>query len=315
MGKNNKWFVLPAFLAIYIVWGSTYLAILIGLEGIPPFLLSSLRFLMAGAALYGYCHWKTKEAISVSSLRRNLQCGVLMLVGGVVSVTWAEQFLSSSMAAIIVAALPFWFVLLDKKQWAFYFSNRMLIPGLLLGCSGVILLLGHQRASTGIPLRGGMGMQLAGSLVIVLGGISWATGSLLSKYRPAKNSIIMNAALQFLSAGTVCLVISLAAGEWEKFDAARVPSQAWIALFYLVTMGSLLAYLSYLFLLRVRPPAQVSTYVYVNPVIALFLGAWLANESIRPFQVAALAIILTGVLLVNTVKYHAAGQKDKSEQL
>src|SRR6516225_11778484 len=115
MGKNNKWFVLLAFLAIYIVWGSTYLAILIGLEGIPPFLLSSLRFLMAGAALYGYCHWKTKEAISISSLRRNLQCGVLMLVGGVVSVTWAEQFLSSSMAAIIVAALPFWFVLLDKK--------------------------------------------------------------------------------------------------------------------------------------------------------------------------------------------------------
>jgi drug/metabolite transporter (DMT)-like permease len=113
----------------------------------------------------------------------------------------------------------------------------------------------------------------------------------------------MNGALQFLAAGLFCLMISIAAGEWRYFHFSKVPSQAWIALFYLVFMGSIIAYLSYLFLLKVRPAAQVSTYVYVNPVIALLLGGWLAKERISPLQGLALAIILAGVLFVNRVKY------------
>jgi drug/metabolite transporter (DMT)-like permease len=301
---SSKWTIILAFAAVYIIWGSTYLAILIGIKEIPPFLLSALRFLLAGAALYAWCLWKKEPIPSWKDIGINAVCGILMLFGGTVSVTWAEQYISSSLAAIIVTSLPFWFVLLDKKQWSYYFSHKMIIAGLLLGFVGVALLVSFGHTTS--PNAAEKGKQIAGALVIVGGGIAWTIGSLFSKYRPASSSLLVNGSIQLLATGIFTGLISLINGEPQNMEWSQVSTPSWLALAYLATMGSIVAYLSYLYLLKMRPAAQVSTYVYVNPIVALLLGALVASEPIGWWQVIALLIILCGVLLVNMPKYSKA---------
>jgi drug/metabolite transporter (DMT)-like permease len=299
--KKDKWAIFLAFTAVYIVWGSTYLAIWIGLNDLPPFLMSALRFLVAGAILQCWCRWKGEDHADPSSIIRNAICGTLMLVGGTVSVVWAEQYLSSSLAAIIVTILPFWFVLLDKRQWRFYFSNKSIVAGLVLGFAGVTILLGFGNSSS-VSLISNSN-QWMGIVAILFGGFAWTMGSLYSKYRPAKTSLLVNGSIQLLSAGVFCLLISVMSGEFRNFSLIGINSSSWWALAYLIIMGSLVTYLCYLYLLKKKPLAQVSTYVYINPVVALLLGTLLANESITLLKVIALTIILTGVLLVNLPKY------------
>jgi drug/metabolite transporter (DMT)-like permease len=299
--RSSKWTIVLAFAAVYIIWGSTYLGIQLGLRDIPPFLLSSIRFLLAGVVLLAWCLWKKDPMPSRKDIGRNAICGALMLFGGTVSVTWAEQYIPSSVAAIIVTSLPFWFVLLDKKQWSYYFSNKLIIAGLLVGFLGVVLLMSFGHTNTADNINSNK--KLAGSLVIVAGGIAWTVGSLYSKYRPSQSSLLMNGSIQLLATGIFTAIISIAAGEPQKMDWSLVQFSSWMALLYLATMGSIVAYLSYLYLLKMRPAAQVSTYVYVNPIVALLLGAVIASEPIGWWQVIALLIILSGVFLVNMPKY------------
>src|SRR5690349_16970785 len=141
MAQQNKLKVLLAFAAIYLIWGSTYLALLIGVETVPPFFLSALRLTFAGILLYVYCLLKGEEQPDITSLKKNAICGILMLFGGTCSVAWAEQYLPSGLTAIIVTSLPFWFIVLDKKQWSFYFSNKLLLTGLIIGFIGVAVLV------------------------------------------------------------------------------------------------------------------------------------------------------------------------------
>jgi drug/metabolite transporter (DMT)-like permease len=299
--RSSKWTIILAFAAVYIIWGSTYLAIRLGIRDIPPFLLSAIRFLVAGIALLAWCLWKKEPMPSRKDIGRNALCGALMLFGGTVSVTWAEQFISSSLAAIIVTSLPFWFVLLDKKQWSYYFSNKFIIAGLLVGFAGVVLLMSFGHTDTADHVSSGK--KLAGFLVIVGGGIAWTIGSLYSKYKPSQSGLLMNGSIQLLATGLFTGIISVAAGEPQKMDWSQVQFSSWMALLYLATMGSIVAYLSYLYLLKMRPAAEVSTYVYVNPAVALILGALIASEPIGWWQVISLLIILSGVLLVNMPKY------------
>ncbi|HEX4851797.1 MAG TPA: EamA family transporter, partial [Puia sp.] len=309
----GKWMIVLAFACVYIIWGSTYLAILFGLKGFGPFLLCAIRFILAGIFLLIWCLARGEKWPSIKSLRINSICGASMLLGGVGSVCWAEQFLPSSLAAIIVTALPFWFVILDRKQWQFYFSNKFIIGGLLIGFAGVVMLLGFgKEASFSIKSHP---QQTIGTIVILCGGVCWSTGSLYSKYNKTEDSFLMNGSMQFLIAGLFSLIASGIGGEWQQFHWSQVGIQAWLAVGYLMTMGSLVAYLAYLFLLKVRPAAQVSTYVYVNPVVALLLGVWLANESITPLRIVALCIILVGVLLVNVPVYRPTIERKVSKKI
>ncbi len=305
-----QWKIILAFSAVYLIWGSTYLAILWVIRDIPPLLMSGIRFLAAGIILFGWCLWKREKLPGYSSFAKNSVCGILMLFGGTGGVAWAEQYIPSGLAAVIVTTVPFWFILLDKKNWSFYFSNKLIIPGLLFGFTGVLLLasfdshlffaqVGNTKAALGI-------------LVIIAGGIAWSAGSLLSKYNATGNSVLMNAAVQLIVAGFFSLTISIFSGEARNFNFSRVQTSSWLALLYLVTAGSLIAYLCYLWLLKVRPPAQVSSYVYVNPVVAVLLGALFAGEKISFFQIVSLAIILTGVFLANTSKYKTTGKPQLS---
>ena len=301
MAQQNKLKVLLAFAAIYLIWGSTYLALLIGVETVPPFFLSALRFTFAGILLYVYCLLKGEEQPDIASLKKNAICGILMLFGGTCSVAWAEQYLPSGLTAIIVTSLPFWFILLDKKQWSFYFSNKLLLTGLIIGFIGVAVLVGFDTSSQ--SFHGDASMRVYAVIAVIAGGIAWASGSLYSRYNPAKNSVLMNASLQLIIAGGLSLGVSVFSGELDHFNFSHTTTSAWAALLYLITMGSIVAYLSYLWLLKVKPAAQVSTYVYVNPIVAVLLGAVIANEKITGIQITGLAIILSGVFLVNIAKY------------
>lgn len=309
MSQQMNWKIFFSFAAIYIIWGSTYFALLIGVQTIPPFLLSATRFLAAGILLYAWCLWKREKQPDLSSLKRNAICGILMLFGGTVSVAWAEQYIPSSLAAIIVTGLPFWFVLLDKKQWPFYFSNKIILVGLLIGFAGVAILVGFDKSSH--PFTGTSTMKTYGALAILCGGVAWTIGSLYAVYNPVKNSLLMNTSQQLLAAGLFCSVVSYLAGEHRSLHIQNISIRSWMALVYLVVMGSIIAYMSYLYLLKMRPAVQVSTYVYINPVIALLLGGIFAHETITFMQVIALFIILSGVLLVNMPKYKTLFSRPK----
>ncbi|RRB06579.1 EamA family transporter [Larkinella rosea] len=296
--------VLLAFAAIYIIWGSTYLAALFGLATIPVFLMSGMRFFIAGTLLFGWNLMQGTIDLTPQVLGRNALSGILMLFGGTVSVIWAEQFIPSGLAAILVTTLPFWFVLLDRRQWATYFSNWMIPVGLLIGFGGVVLLV----------IQPGQTMQVSQSTekfwlsvsVLLVGGIFWTLGSLYAKYRPPSSSTLLNGSLQLMSAGLFSGFVSLLSGELSDFQWAQVTLKSWLGLVYMIVMGSIMAYLAYLWLLKVRPPAIVSTYAYVNPVIAVLLGGLFANESISGRQIVALGVILLGVLLVNLPNYKNA---------
>ncbi len=292
--------ILAAFAAIYLIWGSTYVAILIGLESIPPFLLSGLRFSIAGSILILWRLAQGERAARQPALQHAF-AGVLMLFGGTGAVVWVEQYISSGLAAIIVASMPFWFVLLDYRQWSFNFSNGLILVGVLVGFAGIIYLFGagDAAASSGAPWF---------PMLVLLGGcICWAAGSLYLKYRPAHISTTLGAGIQMLAAGAFSLFVSAWQGEFSAFSAQSVSTNSWAGLAYLIVFGSLIGYLSYVWLLKIRPAVQVGTYAYVNPVVAVLLGWLVASEPFSWTQLAALGVILAGVMLINLPKYWSAG--------
>jgi drug/metabolite transporter (DMT)-like permease len=293
-----------AFAAIYLIWGSTFLAALIGLEGFPPFLLTGLRFSLAGLLLLGWCVWRGEPLPAVKSVARNSLSGVLMLAGGTGSVIWAEQHISSGMAAILVAVEPFLFIALDRKSWPDYFSAKAIPVGLGIGMTGFLLLF---------LWPGGLGsttpgsLQVTGTVVVLLGGLSWVAGSLYARYRLPAQPAWINSGVQLLAAGAFCLLLSTALSEWQGFSFSSVSLRAWGALVYMAVMGSIVAYTAYLWLLSVRPPAVVGTHTYINPLVAVVLGWLFAREPVLASQIVSLVIILLGVLMVNWPRYRKAG--------
>jgi drug/metabolite transporter (DMT)-like permease len=301
MIMKQNWKIIIAFAVIYFVWGTTYLAILFAIKDIPPLLMSAMRFLLAGVVLYIFCLAKNERHPDYSSFLKIMFRGILMLVGGTVSVTWAEQYLPSSTTAIIVTSVPFWFVLLDRKQWSYYFSNKILILGLIIGFVGVALLTNFNHTGSLGPAHAAR--RTTAVLVLIAGGIAWTTGSLISKYKPTGHSLLMTTAIQLIVSGFLCLFASILSGESDHFYFPQVRQSAWLGFLYLAGFGSILTYACYLWLLKVRPAAQVSSYVYVNPVVAILLGGLIGKESITWLHILSLAVILSGVLLINLPKY------------
>ncbi|MBD2767428.1 EamA family transporter [Hymenobacter sp. BT664] len=286
-----------AFAAIYLIWGSTYFSALVALETLPPYLMMATRLVVAGSLLAGLSRWRSPTASLRAGWSRNALSGILILGLGSSSTVWAEQFLPSSLAAILATTVPLWLAVLDWPRWARYRHEKLRLLGLLFGGLGVVALFGEQLAAPtpAVPITGywlAVGAVLAGSLCT-------AGGSLLARYQAAPGPPLPNAAVQLLAAGLFCGVVSAVAGEWTPFSLAQVSRRSAWAVAYLVVFGSGVAYLAYLWLLRVRPPAVVGTYAYVNPVMAVLLGAGLAHEAITVQQVLALVVILIGVWLIN----------------
>ncbi|PJJ59479.1 EamA family transporter [Hymenobacter chitinivorans] len=295
LGTPSRAAVGLAFAAIYLIWGSTYLAALVALETLPPYLMMAARLLVAGSLLAALARWRHPTASLRAGWTRNAASGVLILGLGSSSTVWAEQVLPSSLAAILATTVPLWLAVLDWPRWARYRREKLRLFGLLLGGLGVVGLFGKQLAAPAV-LSPGYWLAVG---AIVAGSLCTAAGSLLARYRAAPGPPLANAAVQLLAAGLFCGLVSAGAGEWTHFTLARVSFRSGWAVAYLVVFGSGIAYLAYLWLLQVRPPAVVGTYAYVNPVVAVLLGAGLAHEAITLPQVLALAIILLGVWLIN----------------
>ena len=282
-----------AFSAIYIIWGSTFFGVHVALKSFPPFLLSALRLLIAGMALSIFCIVKKETVPGWKDIQKNMVCGLVIFVGGIVAVVWAQQYISSSLASVIITT-PFWFIVLDKRQWRFYFSSKWIIAGLILGLSGVILLMGLKEGRAG---KGSSEMQLLSILIMIAGSFFWVAGSLYLKYKPSQSSVYVNTSIQLLSAGIFCIFLSIINNEQTSFSFQAVGPDAWLALFYLAIISSLFTFLAFMWLIKVQPPAIVSTYSYVNPLVATLLGWAFAGEHISSIQLIALFIILSAFYL------------------
>jgi drug/metabolite transporter (DMT)-like permease len=291
--------IVLAFAAIYIIWGSSFLANLMALKSFPPFLLSTLRFLIGGIALLVICGIRKEPFPDWQDIKRNMIYGIVIFIGAVVSVAWAQQFISSSLASIIITT-PFWFVILDRKEWGFYFSNKWIITGLITGLIGVILLLGNKSGRVG---TGDEKTQLLSILMIIMGSFFWVSSSLHIKYNPLKTSNYVSTCIQLLTGGVICLIISLIRQEPQHVVINTIKHESIFAILYLGIISSLITFMAFMWLIKIKPPAIISTYAYVNPVVAVLLGWGFAGESISHLQILALFIILSGVLFVNIPKY------------
>jgi drug/metabolite transporter (DMT)-like permease len=292
--------VVIAFATVYLVWGSTYFFIQQAVKHIPVFMLGAMRFIVAGAVLLAWSAIRGEKIFNWPQIKAAAVSGLLMLFIGNGAVIWAEQSLSSSLVAVLVSSAPIWFVVLDQPKWKENLTNRSTVLGLIIGFIGVILLFSEQ---TSKALGDGNGSQIIGLVILILGAMSWAGGSLYSKYKSAGGSATVNTAWQMLAAGIVFVPGSFLNNEWSGFNWQAVTTSSWLSLLYLITMGSLAAFSAYVWLLQVRPATQVSTYAYVNPVVAVLLGVLFANEHMTLLQIAGLAVILLSVLLINLAKY------------
>jgi drug/metabolite transporter (DMT)-like permease len=236
--------------------------------------------------------------------------GLLLLLGGNGILIWAEQYVPSSLAAILLSSGPIWFVVLDKGKWRENFKNKATIAGLIVGTIGVLLLFGERLVSEvgAIGGKGGARMEMVALAGLVIASISWAAGSLYSKYKSVGNSNAVNSGWQMMAAGIGFLLFSGFTGEWRHFDWQAVPAISWVSITYLIIMGSLVGYSAYTWLLQVRPATQVSTHAYVNPVVAVLLGVIFIGERLSIVQLSGLIIILFSVLLINLVKYRGAAR-------
>lgn len=291
----SKAMVIAAFAAVYIIWGSTYLGIKYAIRTIPPFFLVSMRFLISGSVLFAWCMVKGEKLPPLKTFAIAGFSGVLMLVLGNGAVTWAEQYLPSGLTAIVVATVPLWFVVLDKRQWHYHFTNITIVAGVVIGLAGVVMLFMF-KGSVGFK---GTRMEYISLLVLLLGTMGWAIGSLISKYKHVEASVTMKVAIQMSTTGIVALLISMLSNERSAFAFDGITAESAMALAYLIIFGSLIGYMSYIWLLTVRPPSLVATYAYVNPVVALFLGWLFVDEKLTLTQAGALGVILLGVILVN----------------
>lgn len=298
MKEPNKGLIIAAFAALYIIWGSTYLAIKFAIVDIPPFFLVAARFLSAGAVLLAGCLYKGEKLPSIKSLLLISVGGVLMLFVGNGAVSWSEQYVPSGLAAIVVATVPLWFIILDKKQWKYHFSNKRIIAGVLIGFAGVMMLF-SDKGSVSLSAEP---LKLLSFFVLIAGTIGWAIGSLYSKYKTVEGTVTMKAAIQMIAAGIVALLVALATHQQDHLILSKISLEAILALLYLIIMGSLVGYMSYIWLLSVRPASLVGTYAYVNPIVAVFLGWLFANEPITLAQAIALIVIVAGVVMVNLRK-------------
>ncbi len=292
--------LVASFAAVYVIWGSTYLAISYAEASIPPLLMAGVRFLIAGALLYGWARLRGAARPARVHWRSALIVGGLLLFGGNGGVVIAEQTIPSGLAALLVSTVPLWMALIEGLRPGGRRPNLPVAVGLGIGFAGVALLVGPQ-AFVG-------GGSSVGVLIVVGAAISWAVGSLYSRGARMPESPLMGNALEMLAGGGLLLLVALVTGEGGRLHLDHVTPRSAIALVYLVIFGSLIAFTAYIWLLRHAPVSHVSTYAYVNPVVALLLGIAFNGERLTPLTLLAAAVILAAVVVITTFRDRPSGQ-------
>ncbi|XWW47224.1 EamA family transporter [Fibrella sp. USSR17] len=294
---TNRVLILLAFAAIYLIWGSTYLAISWAVKTMPPFLMMGARFTMAGLLIFGFGLVRSRQFPSRQQWLWAGLAGVLMILVDYGAISWAEQYVPSGITSVVFATTPIWLVLFDHQQRAQLLHNRSLSSGILAGLIGVGLISWSSyqtHAGTGHAQL----TYIFGMVALMIASVSWAVGTLLYRDRNTDVSVPIRMGMQMLIGGSLLIAVSGLAGEWNGFSPQQVSTSSWLSLLYLVTFGTLVAHTAYLWLLQVESPALVGTYAYVNPVIALILGWWLGNEPLTIIIGTATLLILAAVLLI-----------------
>jgi drug/metabolite transporter (DMT)-like permease len=293
-----------AFAAIYILWGSTYLAILFAIETLPPFWMAASRFLLAGSLLYAWARWRGAPPPTRLHWRGAAVVGALLLLGGNGGVVWAEQRVPSGLAALLVATVPLWMVMLDGVGSGWRRPPLQVLAGIAIGLGGVALLVGPG------TLVGGQGADPVGAAVLVLASLSWAAGSLYARRAPLPSSPLLGTAMEMIGGGLCLVVAGLVAGEHRRLDLAAASPKSLLAVAYLVVFGSLIGFTAYVYLLRHSRPALVATYAYVNPVVAVLLGWAFAGEPLSARTLLAGGIIVGAVVLITTHRQQPRVEQD-----
>ena len=295
--SNNKNLIvlIAAFAAVYIFWGSTYLAIKYSVETLPPFLMAGSRFALAGAILFIVGRLsKDYERPTLKHWKTSFVVGTFLLLGGNGGVVIASSYISSSMSALLVATEPFWIVLLSWLWLGNGRPNWRVGLGLLVGFAGVWLLIAGKTPTGGADGAG----QWIGIIAVIGGALSWAIGSIYGLRATTPKSSALTAGMQMLAGSVSLTIVGLLRGEHATFSMAEVSSTSVYALFYLIIFGSLFAFTAYSWLLKNAQPAMVSTYAYVNPVIAVILGWSIAGESLTAQMLIGAFIIVASVMLI-----------------
>jgi len=275
--------------AVYVLWGSTYLAIAVAIRTIPALLMAGARYLTAGALLYGWARWRGAGRPLAIHWRSAVVVGGLLLLGGNGGLVWAEQRVPTGTAALLVSTVPLWMVLLD---WLRPGGNRpawKVVAGLALGCAGLILLLRPTAGTHLDPLS---------VVIVLLGAFSWAWGSLRSRTAVLPASPLLATAMEMLGGGALLILAGLVTGEGAHLHLAQVSAGSLLAFGYLITGGALIGFTAYIWLLRVASPVVVGTYAYINPIVAVFLGWLILGEPLTGRTLAAAAVIIAGVVLI-----------------
>lgn len=290
--------VVIAYFLIYVVWGSTYYFIGVCLRDMPPFALGAVRFVTAGGLLLALCRLRGERLFKPKLILKSAVSGIILLFVDQAVIMFAQRFVSSSLVAIIASSTAVWIMLLDVPMWRHNFKSLSTVMGVVLGVVGVGLLYVEQLLADG---RTGAHAEY-GVLLLVGGCVSWACGTLYSKYRCSAEEDsggLAGAAWQMVSAGAVFALCACMTGSFAEVDVRSVSTTTWLSLAYLITFGSLMAYTAYVWLLKVRPATEVATHAYVNPVVAVAIGAGIGGEEVTAVQMAGLAVILLGVMSVN----------------
>jgi len=288
--------VIAAFAAVYLIWGSTYLAIRFAIETIPPHLMAAARFLVAGAILYAWSRWRGAPKPTARNWRASAIVGGFLLLGGNGAVVWAETRVPSGLTALLVAMVPIWMLVLEMHPHLGGRRPRVaVVAGIVLGLAGLVVLVAPGKLAGRVdPIGAG---------VLVVGCLSWAFGSLQSRFADLPKSGFLAAAMEMICGGALLLLFGLAMGQGGQLSLAAMSPRSLVALAYLVVFGSLVGFTAYIWLLGATTPARVSTYAYVNPVVAVLLGWGLANEPMTLRTMLAAAVIIGAVVVI--IRYGA----------
>jgi drug/metabolite transporter (DMT)-like permease len=288
------WKTLLAFGIIYFVWGSTFLAIRIGVSEVPPFLLAALRFLVAGLVLYVWMMAKGERSPSWRQWASAFLLAVMIFVLDYGLLFWAEQRVPSGITAVMMATIP---VFMALSEVVFLRTQRLTVRlalALATGLGGVAVLTSHSSRLGGAPI------DKAGAVALIIASISFSVGSVLTRKLPLPPSKVMSSGAQMLAGGVLLALTAAARGEFRDFHPGTVSRGAWLSLLYLIVAGSILAFTAYTWLIHHESPTKVGTYAYVNPVVAVLLGYLLGGEGLGLRTILGTAFVLFSVLVITT---------------
>lgn len=299
MAKASKGAIWAALFAVYIAWGSTYLAIRFAVETIPPFLMAGTRFLTAGLILFVWRRWGAGDPWPTRRHWRSAAIvGLLLLAGANGNVSWAEQRVNSGVAALVVGGVPLFMALIDISRPNRHKLGWQAGLGILTGFAGIALLI-----NPGNLFGAGAALDLGGVGALLLADMLWASGSIYSRDAELPDSPLLGTSMEMLAGGVGLFIIGSLTQEWARLDLSAISSASLLGLGYLITFGSLVGFTAYTWLLRVAPTPLVATYAYVNPLIAIFIGNLLAQEPLTPRILLSAAVIAGSVALINASRH------------